>query len=118
MEGRAAEDARLAQRELQISLDKDRAKELARLLQESFNLENELAEQVALGQDAMEVVHRKVQDFLPSQQKMQEEAQKAAQECNRFRTMAQRRKEAVTQTQEEADHGVFAVRWAGRASGP
>eukprot|EP00913_Durusdinium_trenchii_P000882 g820.t1 len=95
MEGRAAEDARLAQRELQISLDKEsgtrRSKELARLLQESFNLENELAEQVALGQDAMEVVHRK------------EEAQKAAQECNRFRTMAQRRKEAVTQTQEEVD---------------
>ena len=33
--------------------------------------------QVALGQDAMEVVHRQLQAFLPGQQKVQEEAQKA-----------------------------------------
>eukprot|EP00434_Breviolum_minutum_P026237 symbB.v1.2.023194.t1/scaffold2107.1/size91221/3 len=102
-EGQAAEDAAFAQKELDMNLAKDRAGELARLLQESFTLENELAEKVALGQDAMEVVHRKVQAFLPAQQKVQEEAQKALQEADRFRVLAQRRREAVTKTEEEVD---------------
>lgn len=102
-EGRAAEDAAFAQRELEMNMAKDRARELARLLQESFAMENELAEKVALGQDAMELVHRQVQAFLPGQQKVQEEAQKALQEADRFRVLAQRRREAVTKTEEEVD---------------
>ena len=49
---------------------------------------------MALGQDASEVVRRRLQSFLPGQQKTQEEARKALQAAEKFRLLAVRRREA------------------------
>ncbi|CAJ1357467.1 unnamed protein product [Effrenium voratum] len=99
----ASEDASFAQRELELTQGKERVQEMAKQLQQSFVLENELAEQVALGQDELELVQRQLQAFLPTQQQMEREAVQAQQEADRFRQMALRRREAVGKVEEEVD---------------
>lgn len=101
-EGAASEDATFENRERELEEHKEKAREISEKLRQRFVLENDLAEQVALGQDQVERLQREIQAFLPSQQQMQQEARQAQQESDKARSLAQRRREAVSKLEEEA----------------
>ncbi|CAE7313565.1 PSR1 [Symbiodinium natans] len=100
-DGASAEDSAFAARERELEEEKETARSLAEKLRARSVLENDLAEQVALGQDQVERLQRQIQAFLPSQQQMQQEARQAQQESDKARSLAQRRREAVAKLEEE-----------------
>mmetsp|Transcript_83215 Transcript_83215/g.147016 ORF Transcript_83215/g.147016 Transcript_83215/m.147016 type:complete len:1458 (-) Transcript_83215:32-4405(-) len=102
-EGQAAEDASFLERELQLAREKEEVKLFAEQLRQKFARENELAERLALDQDACELLRTELEDGQPALQQLQEEAKQARTESDRARSAAQRRREAVGKLEEEVE---------------